>query len=105
MKWKQKPDPLDRIMRKRELVGACWSFGGALTRAGYGVVGVELRTVYVHRYVYERLVGPIPTGLVIDHLCRNRACFNPDHLEPVTQRENCLRGDKATVNGRHRRTA
>lgn len=65
----------------------------SLSRGGYGQVqipGVGVRRV--HRIVYEELVGPIPEGLQLDHLCRNRACANPSHLEPVTQRENGRRG-------------
>lgn len=95
MRWRSKADPLDRVLSKRLITGGgCWEYTGA-RRNGYGAVGVDDRTVYVHRYVYERLVGPIPPGLVLDHLCRNRACFNPAHLEPVTQRENCRRGERA----------
>ncbi|MFK5284023.1 HNH endonuclease signature motif containing protein, partial [Lacticaseibacillus paracasei] len=45
-----------------------------------------------HRFMYERLVGPIPAGMQLDHLCRVRPCCNPAHLEPVTQRENIARG-------------
>jgi hypothetical protein len=57
-----------------------------------------------HRVIYEYLVGPIPDGLSIDHLCRVRHCVNPAHLEPVTHRENVLRGQAPTaVNGRKTR--
>lgn len=94
MKWKRKRDPLDRLMDKVEQRGDCWEFVGA-RRNGYGVLGVDRATVYAHRYIYERMVAEIPPGLVIDHLCRNRACVNPAHLEPVPQRLNCLRGERA----------
>lgn len=70
----------------------CWEWQGSLTSAGYGRTSVNGKTVFTHRYSYEQIVGPIPEGLVIDHLCRNRSCCNPGHLEPVTNRENVLRG-------------
>lgn len=73
----------------------CWEWVGSRSQDGYGVVTIrDPRKVgrYAHRVVYEALVGPIPEGLTIDHLCRNRGCVNPDHLEPVTVRENTLRG-------------
>jgi hypothetical protein len=67
----------------------CWVWTGSKTQKGYGRFGHRL----AHRTSYELLVGPIPEGLVIDHLCRNRGCINPVHLEVVTNRENVMRGD------------
>src|SRR6185369_15101616 len=71
----------------------CWLWQRAITTAGYGSVRFNGETAYAHRMVYERHKGPITPGLVLDHLCRNPACVNPDHLEPVSQRENIIRGD------------
>lgn len=70
----------------------CWPWMGAQQGGGYGVVGVKGKSRRVHRVIFEILVGPIIPGLVLDHLCRNRACCNPAHLEPVTNRVNLLRG-------------
>jgi hypothetical protein len=72
--------------------GDCWEWTGRLFWDGYGVVWYRRKQKRAHRMMYELLVGPIPDGLQIDHLCRNPKCVNPDHLEPVTQRENLLRG-------------
>lgn len=72
----------------------CWVWSGP-TSDGYGAVQLGRRREYVHRVVYETLRGPVPDGLELDHLCRQRACYRPDHLEPVTHRENVLRGDSA----------
>lgn len=69
----------------------CWMWTGAKTTAGYGTFSPRGKSVYAHRYSYEQFVGPIPRGLELDHLCRNPACVNPDHLEAVTQRTNVLR--------------
>lgn len=85
-------DPLDQILKRAdEAPNGCWVYQRT-GRNGYAAVGIGYQTVYAHRYVYERMRHEIPDGLVIDHLCRNRACVNPDHLEPVPQRINILRG-------------
>lgn len=78
----------------------CWNWTGAVNwkRGGYGTVTLTGRkTTSAHRLTYELVVGEIPTGLDLDHLCRNRLCVNPKHLEPVTRRENLLRGQGATA--------
>jgi len=74
----------------------CWLWSGQTDRAGYARFSVQGRHVYVHRWSYEYHLGPIPEGLVLDHLCRTRNCANPYHLEPVTQAENMARGVVAT---------
>lgn len=70
----------------------CWEWLAARTRAGYGVFTVDGACVRVHRYAYELYNGPVPDGMVVDHLCRNRACVNPAHLEAVRNVTNVLRG-------------
>ncbi len=60
---------------------------------GYGLVFAEGKRRVAHRVVYKVLRGDVPKGLDLDHLCRNRRCVNPDHLEIVTHRENVLRGE------------
>lgn len=72
--------------------GLCWEWTGAKTTGGYGQFWLKPKKVVSHRFAYEQLVGPIPEGLQLDHLCRNRACVNPQHLEPVTQQINIWRG-------------
>lgn len=77
--------------RARIEANGCWVWTGALS-SGYGSICIDYKETLAHRASYEAHVGPIPKGLQLDHLCRNRACINPAHLEPVTSRENTLRG-------------
>jgi hypothetical protein len=70
----------------------CWPWLGTMKGNGYGMLVVRRVKHLAHRFAYELLVGPIPAGLQLDHLCRNRRCVNPAHLEPVTARENTIRG-------------
>lgn len=74
----------------------CWEWTGAKRPEGHGVFRIDSggnKNIPAHKYSYETLIGPVPDGLVLDHLCRNTSCVNPSHLEPVTQGENVLRGD------------
>lgn len=93
----------------------CWEYTGSLNAKGYGALcrrGVlpdGKKAILAHRYAYMFLVGPIPHGLHLDHLCRNAKCCNPAHLEPVSHRENVLRGEsgwgvRGTCNNGHKRT-
>lgn len=71
----------------------CWEWTGATNSRGYGscASGRKGKTMLAHRRAYEIVVGPIPEGLTIDHLCRNKVCVNTDHMEPVTGPENTRR--------------
>lgn len=90
----------DRILKNTEITKDCWIFKGAKTE-DYGKVKVAGKTQIAHRVIYENLVGKIPKGMVIDHLCRNRSCLNPKHLEPVTSKINTMRGNGlAAINSR-----
>jgi HNH endonuclease len=74
-------------------LGPCWEWLAGLGSAtGYGNFWLDGRTVSAHRFAYIDVLGPVPDGLDLDHLCRNRGCVNPHHLEPVTETVNILRG-------------
>lgn len=75
----------------------CWEWTGSLHPSGYGRVVVGARRFQTHRWVWTFLCGEIPTGLQLDHLCRNRICCNPEHLEPVDNRTNSLRSTGVTA--------
>lgn len=81
---------------------SCWEWLGQINQGGYGVIGLGRRSegkAQAHRVAYELVISPIPPGLQLDHLCRNRSCVNPAHLEPVTQRVNMSRGQSPAARG------
>ena len=88
------PEQVRRFWLKVEKTDGCWLWRGCLSSNRYGraYVGPKRCGYPAHRVAYELVRGPIPDGLPLDHLCRTPRCVNPDHLEPVTHRENMLRG-------------
>lgn len=93
------PRPIADRLKERLAIdpsSGCHVWRGQVNKGGYGHIGVgsgsTKRTLRTHRLAYELAKGPIPPGLTIDHLCRERLCCNPEHLEAVTAAVNALRG-------------
>lgn len=70
----------------------CFVWEGQTTNWGYGIISVSGTKQAIHRFVYEQVFGPIPEGLVIDHMCRNKLCVNPSHLQAISHEENVALG-------------
>jgi len=94
---------IDRLMYRTALLdNGCWEWRGATNPKGYGNIRRDMDgpAYSVHRVSFEHFHGPIPDGLEVDHLCFNRACVNPDHLEAVDRRTNVLRGRRNQNHGK-----
>lgn len=102
-RWRRNGDPLDpgsrivgdvvaRFEASVERTAGCWYWIGRIGQSGYGYLNEGDAAHLAHRWSYQHHIGPIPEGLSLDHLCRVTYCVNPAHLEPVTHRENVLRG-------------
>jgi hypothetical protein len=88
-----------KFLQRVERSPKCWEWTGVKNPAGYGQMSVrvdgKVHTVQAHRIAYELYVGPMPAGLEVDHLCRNRGCVRPTHLEAVTHLVNMQRSARA----------
>lgn len=84
---------IERFLAKISISSSgCWEWTAAINRYGYGRFDPKEKSLFAHRFIYEYYYGSISSELTIDHLCRNRACSNPLHLEQVTTKVNVLRG-------------
>lgn len=94
--WRR-PNVPDYVEEDRGFGTPCWIWQRAFDGTGYGRACHDGRMFQAHRFIYERLVGPIPEGMQLDHLCRVRSCVNPSHLEPVTNATNTRRGERTKL--------
>ena len=94
-----KQDFLSRVLNKVEITpSGCWLWKGKLFKQGYASIWINGKDRRGHVWTYAHFYGPTPQGKVLDHLCRNRHCINPVHLEPVTPKENAMR---SPIMGQH----
>ncbi len=84
--------PEERFWNQVKEIDGCWIWQGYLNDDGYGRLRWKGRLILTHVLAYNLKVGEVPVGLELDHTCRNRACINVEHLEPVTHKENMRRG-------------
>jgi len=95
---KHEKSSTDFYLRYKEKISiskkGCWIWTGFCNARGYGVIRRNNKLIFAHRLSYLLMIGKVPKGLELDHLCRIKSCCNPKHLEAVTHRENVLRGDR-----------
>jgi len=84
-------------MKKAKFKGECWLWPYSVNKDGYGHISKDGKLIDAHKYLYELLKGKVPYKSELDHLCRNRGCVNPEHLEPVSHAENCRRGSQTKL--------
>lgn len=95
------PRPINSVPRMMEnsiqIVNGCWSWTGPVGHNGYGKCAINKKSKLAHRVFYQHFKGEIQSGNQIDHLCKNRLCVNPEHLEEVTAKENNLRSESPSA--------
>lgn len=87
------PQLLRRFWSKVVQTDNCWIWIASVNKLGYGTFNYNHKTILAHRFAWQLVNSYIPEGMELDHLCRNPPCVRPDHLEPVTHKENCGRGN------------
>lgn len=102
MRPRQTQPLMERVWSHVQKADGCWTWSAYTDKRGYGRIKVAKRTLFAHRVVYEHVREPIPKHLQVDHLCRNRGCVNPAHMELVTTRQNTLRGISPTAQNARR---